>query len=330
MKFPATCALLVALLIGLPAIVCAQSKAIVSSETFEEWMAELSNWGRWGDDDQLGTLNLITPEKRVKASRLVENGISVSLARDLEKTESLHDTYYPIKHEMHYTGLEPLGEMYSEDSFWIRYHGLGHSHLDALCHAFHEGRMYNGRAQTMVTTEGCQTHSITGSSEGFFTRGVLIDITWLEGVSYLDPGTAILPEDLDAWSAKAGVEIGPGDVVLIRTGRWARLYEKGPWNAYESLAGLHASSVKWLRDRDVAAVGTDAGVDVLPSGVEGQWAPVHKLLLVALGTQIFDGLDLEELSREAKRQGRWEFLFTAAPLRVPGGTGSPVNPIATF
>ena len=332
MKRSAACALVIALLVGLPVIVCAQSQASVSSETFEEWMSKLSNWGRWGDDDQLGTLNLITPAKRVTAARSIENGISISLARDLEKTESLHNfgVPYPFKHQMNYTGLEPSGGTFSGDSYWIRYHGLAHSHLDALCHVFHEGRMYNGRDQTTVTDEGCEELSILGSSQGFFTRGVLIDIAWLEGVPYLEPGTAILPEDLDAWSAKAGVQIGPGDVVLVRTGRWARLDEKGPWNFSESLAGLHASSVEWLKARDVSAVGIDGGVDVLPSGVEGQWAPVHKLLLVAMGTLVFENLDLEELSVEAKRHGRWEFLFIAVPLRVPGGTGSPINPIAVF
>jgi len=330
MKLSVTFALILALLTGLTVVALAQDRPMVSAEQFEKWMSELSNWGRWGEDDQLGTLNLITPEKRVSAARLVEKGISVSLARDLEKTESSDGTYYAFKNEMNFTGLEPNMGMFSGDSFWIRYHGLAHSHLDALCHAFHEGRMYNGHAQTMVTNAGCQALAITGPSNGFFTRGVLIDIPWLKGVSYLEPKTAIYPDDLNAWSDKAGVEIQPGDVVLIRTGRWARLKGTGQRDNYESLPGLHASSVKWLKNRDVAAVGTDAGVDVLPTGVEGQPGPVHKLLLVAMGTQVFDDLDLEELSKEAKRFRRWEFLFTAAPLRAPGGTGSPLNPLAIF
>lgn len=329
MRISSRYALVIALVIGVPAVVGAQTRAVVSAETFAEWMSELSNWERWGDDDQLGTVNLITAEKRVEAARLVESGISVSLARDLEKEESLHNPF-PFGHEMRYTGREPAGGEYAMDSYSIYYHGFAHSHLDALCHVFHEGRMYNGREQASVTEGGCEVLSVAGYSRGFFTRGVLIDIAWLKGVAYLEPGAAIFPEDLDAWSAKAGIEIGAGDVVLIRTGRWARHDERGSWNAAESLAGLHASAVKWLRDRDVAAVGSDAGSDVLPSGVEGQYGPVHKLLIVAMGTPIFDNLDLEELSREAQRQGRWEFLFTVAPLRVAGGTGSPLNPIATF
>ena len=329
MRISSRCAFVLAWGIVVPAVASAQTQAVVAAETFEEWMSELSNWGRWGDDDQLGTVNLITPEKRVKAARLVVSGISISLARDLEKEEALHNPF-PFRHEMDSTGRQPAGGEYAEDTYSITYHGLAHSHLDALCHVFHEGRMYNGRDQNLVTEAGCEVLSVAGFSGGFFTRGVLIDIPWLKGVTYLEPGTPIYPEDLDAWSAKAGIEVRAGDVVLIRTGRWARHDEKGSWNAIESLQGLHASAVKWLRERDVAVVGSDAGSDVLPSGVEGQFGPVHKLLIVAMGTPIFDNLNLEELSREAQRQHRWEFLFTAAPMRVQGGTGSPLNPIAIF
>lgn len=329
MRLSAKCWIAIASFLCHAAISNSQTRPDVSAETFKEWMSELSNWGRWGDDDELGTVNLITAEKRVKAARLVEKGISVSLARDLDKSESPHNTH-PLKHEMHGTGLELSGDQYAEDSYWIRYHGLAHSHLDALCHVFHNDKMYNGFAQTLVTETGAQKLSIRSLADGIFTRGVLIDIPWARGVPYLEPGTAIFPEDLDAWAAKSGVRVGPGDVVLIRTGRWARLDDKGPWQGWEALAGLHASSIKWLRYRDVAVVGTDAGVDVIPSGVEGQYLPVHSLLVVAMGTPIFDNLDLEQLSKEAIRQERWEFLFTAAPLRVQGGTGSPLNPIATF
>ena len=329
MNRPTVLVTLLALLLCSAKTVEAQSQTEVSAETFAEWMSELSNWGRWGDDDELGTVNLITAKKRVDAARLVKTGISVSLARDLEKSESLHNAN-PLKHEMNFTGLEPGGGQFSGDSYWIRYHGLAHSHLDALGHVFYDGKMYNGFAQTLVTDAGAQKLSISTLAHGIFSRGVLIDVPWTKGVSYLEPGTAILPEDLDAWAAESGVRLSPGDVVLIRTGRWARLEDKGPWPVGEALAGLHASAVKWLKDRDVAVVGTDAGVDVIPSGVEGQPFPVHRLLIVAMGTPIFDNLDLEQLRKEAIRQKRWEFLFTVAPLRVRGGTGSPLNPIATF
>ena len=190
--------------------------------------------------------------------------------------------------------------------------------------------MDNGFPQALVTDAGCQRLSIRSIGDGLLTRGVLIDIAWLKGLPFLEPDTAILPSDLDQWTDRTGLEIRAGDVVLLRTGRWARRAENGAWNAYESLAGLDTASVRWLRERDVSAVGTDAAVDILPSSVEGEEFPAHALLIVAMGTPIFDNLDLEALSEEAQRQGRWEFLFTAAPLAVPGGTGSPLNPIATF
>lgn len=317
----------IASLIWFPDSLSAQSE-VIDSLTFESWMSELSNWGRWGDEDGLGTVNLITPQKRVLAARLVQEGIAVSLARELDKQKSINNPD-PFLHEMISTGLDPSTQ-FATDRYSVRYHGVAHTHLDALCHAFHDGKMYNGFTATLVTETGCKRLSIRNFANGILTRGVLIDIASFKGVPYLEPGTAIFPADLDGWTEKTGIEIQSGDVVLIRTGKWARLDEKESWNTYESLAGLHASSVKWLRDRDVAIVGTDAAADVIPSGIEGQRFPVHKLLMVAMGTPIFDNLDLEVLSKEAKRQNRWEFLFIAAPLVVSGGTGSPLNPTAVF
>ena len=164
---------------------------------------------------------------------------------------------------------------------------------------------------------------------GIFTRGVLMDIPKLKGVEYLKAGTPIYPEDLDAWEKKAGLKVGSGDVVFVRTGRSSQAAKEGPLGP-EKLAGLHASCAKWLKDRDVAILGSDAASDVSPSLVEGVDQPVHQLVLIAMGMPIFDVMNLEDVSKEAERQGRWEFLLTAAPLAVEGGTGSPLNPIATF
>jgi kynurenine formamidase len=134
---------------------------------------------------------------------------------------------------------------------------------------------------------------------------------------------------LDAWEKKAGIKVSSGDVVFVRTGRWARRAEKGAWGD-ERFAGLHASCARWLKQRDVAMLGSDAASDVLPSGIEGVSHPVHALVIIAMGMPIFDNCDLEALSAEAAKRKRWEFLLTAAPISVPGGTGSPLNPIATF
>ncbi|MGH9628442.1 MAG: cyclase family protein, partial [Bryobacteraceae bacterium] len=219
---------------------------------------------------------------------------------------------------------------YWSDSIDVAYHGYGHTHLDALCHIVHNGKMYNGVPESAVTSAGASKLSVFGLRNGIFTRGVLMDIPELKGVAYLEPGTPIYPTDLDAWEKKSGVRVRAGDVILIRTGRWTRRDKSGPWDVGKRSAGLHVSCARWLKERDVAILGSDAASDVIPSGVEGVEQPVHQLAIVAMGAPILDNCDLEELSKVAKRVNRWEFLLTAAPLAVEGGTGSPLNPIATF
>jgi len=294
----------------------------------EQWMTELSNWGRWGAEDQLGALNLITPAKRREAAALVREGFSVSLARTMEK-EKADDNPQPLGHEMRIRRGED-GSGASMDIYTISYHGFAHTHLDSLAHIFHDGRMFNGFSDQEVTEAGAGKLGIDQVKAGVFTRGILVDLPRLKGVPYLEPGTAIYPEDLEAWERESGIRIGRGDVVFVRTGRWARRDVLGPWNASETSAGLHASCAKWLRKRDVAMVGSDAANDVRPSGIEGVSYPIHQLAIVAMGVHLFDNCDLEQLSEAAASRGRWEFLLTLAPLAVPGGTGSPVNPIATF
>lgn len=301
----------------------------VSKATIDRWMKELSNWGRWGKTDEMGTVNLITPAKRKQAAALVREGYSVSLARDTEKEKAV-DNPNPFRHRMPNTAANPVAGQFSMDEYEVSYHGYAHTHLDSLCHMFHGGKMYNGYDQREVTAEGARKLAVTAFKNGILSRGILMDIAELKGVRYLEPGTPIYPSDLEAWERRAGVQVSTGDIVLVRTGRWARRAEKGPWDASKQSAGLYASAVKWLRARDVAVVGSDAGSDVMPSGVEGVSQPVHQLLLVAMGTPILDNCDLEAVSRAAKERKRWEFLLTAAPIAVTGGTGSPLNPIATF
>jgi kynurenine formamidase len=157
-----------------------------------------------------------------------------------------------------------------------------------------------------------------------------MDIPRLKGVPYLGSGGPIYPADLEAWERKAGVTVESGDAVLIRTGRWARRRQEGPWDILKGSAGLHASCLPWLKKRDVAVVGSDLALDVLPSGVEGVELPVHWVTVVAMGVPILDNCDLEAVGEAAAARRRWAFLLTVAPLAVEGGTGSPVNPLATF
>jgi kynurenine formamidase len=291
-------------------------------------MTELSNWGRWGKDDELGAINLITPTKRKAAAQLVREGIPVSLYHDAE-TQTAVDNPRPFGHEMLVHAGTPDATSHS-DSFSIAHHGLAHTHLDALCHYFYKDRMYNGVPRSVVTASGSQKLSVARMKSGIFTRGVLVDIPRMKGVPYLEPGTPIYPEDLDAWEKFARVKIQPGDAVLIRTGRWARRAAKGPWPASEHLAGLHASCVRWLKARDIAVLGSDSASEVRPTGVEGMRGPVHTLILVAMGVPILDNCDLEQLGEATQQRKRWEFLLTTAPMSVAGATGSALNPIAVF
>jgi kynurenine formamidase len=300
---------------------------------FDRLMKELSNWGRWGKDDQMGAVNLITPAKRKDAVRAVRDGVSVSMARRAEIEQAI-DNPRPINRVMAPRrgggpGDPPPDISGASDTYTIFYHGLVHTHMDAFCHRAYKGLMFNGMPMTEVTEAACNKGSIFAWKDGILTRGVLMDIPRLKGVEYLEPGTRIYPEDLDAWVKQARLEIEPGDAVLIRTGRWALRDSKGPYNTNQ-LAGLYITCAKWLKDHDVAILGSDGAQDVHPSGIEGITEPIHALSLIAMGAPILDNLDLEAVAREAARRKRWDFLITASPVAVPGATGSVLNPIATF
>ena len=293
----------------------------------DKWMSELSNWNRWGAEDGIGSVNLITPAKRKQAAALVTEGVTFSLAHNTD-TQKAPDNGSPFKLKMVNSGANPAGQFVVDD-YEVTYHGLAHTHMDALCHMSWNGKLYNNVPLSSVTAEGATKLAVTGFKGGIFTRGILVDIPRLKGLPYLEPGTAIYPEDLEAWEKKTGVKIGSGDVVFIRTGRWARRTAKGAWDPSQ-LAGLYATCAKWLKARDVAMVGSDAATDVMPSGVDGVVQPMHQLLLIAMGTAIFDNCDLETLGAEAAKRNRYTFLLTASPIAATNGTGSPLNPIAVF
>lgn len=299
----------------------------VTRADIDSMMKSLSNWGRWGAEDELGTLNLITPEKRKEAAALVREGVTVSLAHDVSKAATGSSGAFVHKmialpKDMDFTG--------ASDEYSVAYHGFAETHLDSLCHMAYKGRMYNGFSQKDVTERGAAKLSVANVKQGIFTRCVLMDIPKLLDVRFLEGGQAIYPAHLDAWEETAGLKVKSGDVVLIRTGRWARSKVEGDEKIGKSFAGLHASCLPWLKARDVAVVGSDLALDVMPSGVEGVDFPVHSVVLVAMGTPILDNCDLEAVSEAAAARKRWTFLLTVGPLAVPGGTGSPVNPLAIF
>ena len=307
------------------------AERLITLETLDRWAEELSNWGRWGPADQRGTLNLITPEKTRLAAGLVREGVTVTLQHTpFGKSGSDTGTFGENYHRM--IRLDPVTGLPSAalDRIGLSIHDGLNSHLDALCHyADRQGRVYNGYPQNL-NAAGCHDLAIDRMGPAYVTRGVLVDMPLLKGVDWLEPSTPIYAEDLEEWERFAGIEIGPGDALLIRTGRWAKRAAEGPWAYGQGAAGLHASVLPWLRERDVAVLAGDAVNDVQPSGVEGIRRPVHTLTQVNLGLPIADNAYLEEVAREAQRLERWEFMFNLHIMSIQGGTATPFNANATF
>jgi kynurenine formamidase len=299
----------------------------VAKAQYDQWKTELSNWGRWGKDDEMGALNLITPAKRRQAASLVKEGITVSLAGDVN-TAKAEDNFAPYEHVI--TQAAATG---AADRLAVSFHGYAHTHIDGFAHRFFDGKMWNGFSWEEVSKEGgAKKNSIYNLHNGIFTRGVLMDIARLKNVEYLEPGTRIYASDLEAWEKRAGVKVAEGDAVFIRTGRWARRAKLGAWNAATNAAGLDASVIPWLKQRGVALLGSESAQDVSPqpAGSDIGALPVHDFALIMLGIHLFDNTNLEAVGQAAAQRKRWDFLLTAAPLPVRGGTGSPLNPIAVF
>jgi kynurenine formamidase len=311
------------------------------------WFETLSNWNRWGADDQLGTLNLIGAEERRKAAALVVEGTSVSCAWNISTMPQPGDHFGPPQRHMlmsgegladpnrvvppHPAGIDMSRAAGAVEWFGCVFHGVNITHLDALCHVFWDRKSYNGKPAELVNAMfGATNLAVTGLHGGIFTRGVLIDIPALRGVDWLQPGEAVYPEDLEAAEKKQGVRVAKGDVVLLRTGYGRQKREQGPVPTEKGQAAWQASCLPWLHERGVAAIGCDTANDVVPSGYGQVALPIHAVGIVAMGLWLIDNCDLEEAAKACARLRRWEFCFTLAPLRIEGGTGSPVNPIASF
>jgi len=300
---------------------------LVTEVEYERWQVELSNWGRWGPDDELGALNLITPTKRLAATRLVREGITVSLASTAQ-TERTIDNPCPLEWEMANANRGSATDRISYRCI----HGPGTTHIDGFAHRFFDGRMWNGYpvAELVTMEDGALKNDILTMKHGIVTRGVLYDIPRLKGVPYLEPGTRITVDDLEAWEAQTGARVGPGDAFLLRWGRWARQQAIGPFDTGAEAAGLDNSVIPWLKARDVALIGWETpGYMPRPSGELPRLA-LHDFALTMLGIHLLDRADFDALSEVAAAQGRWEFMLTLAPMPIPNGTGSPVNPIAIF
>jgi kynurenine formamidase len=283
----------------------------------------------WGPADRRGALNYITPADVLAACGTVRLGRTVSLAAPIEDWVTA-DNPHPAKHQM----KEPLGAdagpgvSFGMDRIAMNIHGNADSHLDALCHVIFDGKLYNGVPAETVTETGATELPIDLAAGGIVGRGVLLDVPRSRGVPWLEPGDDVTTDDLLAAERDQDVRVGRGDIVLVRVGHRLRRNERGPWDAAAARAGLHPTLLPVLAERQIAALGSDGNNDTAPSSVDGVDFPVHVLAVNALGVYLMDYLEFTDLAPLCQREGRWSFLCVIAPLRLPTGTGSPVNPIA--
>ena len=311
---------------------------IPSEDQVVEWMTSLSNWGRWGDDDQLGCLNFITPAKRKEAVALVQDGITVSCSRPIT-TAITPDVTYQVQRYMVDSGegrdTDPPERRRvrrgAAEFIGMVFHGQTITHIDALSHYSWQGKMYNGTPASVVTSrEGAQSHSIELAADGIVTRGVLLDIPRVRSVNWLAPEEPVMPEDLEAAEQQAGVRVGEGDILLVRTGHYRRILEQGPVSGAEPMTACQVACTPWFKERRIAMLSTDTSNDVRPSAYANIATPLHTVSLVALGLWLIDNANLEALAEACQQRNRYAFMLTMGPLRLRHVTGSPVNPIALF
>ncbi len=310
----------------------------VSLEEFDDLFESVKNWGRWGPDDQLGTLNLITPARVAAAADVVRSGRRVSMQIPINKVAG-PDNPNPAIHfvtQGHDIDIGSGGLRFGLDFLGMAAHGDCHTHIDALNHISYRGLTYNGKSalEVLRTTGGTALgiDQVAGSG-GVVGRGVLYDLPRFRGVKWLEPGDAVTRAELEACERAQGVQVGEGDIFVYRTGHHRRRLELGPWDngpAGEGKAGLHVDTIPWMHERGIAAFLPDGDGEAIPSCVDGMTYPIHPLQIVAMGLCTADSLQFEDLAQACEDEGRFEFMVVGLPLRLPGGTGSPWNPIAIF
>lgn len=312
-----------------PPSATARNGPAVSREEFDALFETVRAWGRWAPADR-GAWNRVTADHVRRATALVRSGTVVAMARPWD-TASGPDNSKPALHYVSDLGdVEPPEPSTHKDFIGADYHGKGVSHLDALSHIAYRGQLYDGgTARELVGAGGARFGDVSALGP-LVTRGVLLDLPAVLGTAWLEPGQAVRAADVVAAEEALGVEIGEGDAVLLRVGRFRRRRELGAWDLDAAGAGLHVEAMPLLAERGIALLGGDGDSDVRPSPVEGLHSPVHALAVAAMGVPLLDNLNLEALSAAAAETGRYEFLLVVAPLNIPGGTGSPVNPIAVF
>lgn len=310
-------------------------------DTINEACLKYRNWGKWGPDDELGTLNYITPDKVVRATRLPRSGkaFSLALALDFSGPQTGGLNRINPMHTMLACGTDYVagrqnapwqhGLGYSDDVLTLTTHGG--THWDALCHIFWEGRMYNDRDPGLVGAGGALKNGIEKLKDQFVTRGVLLDVARFKGVDCLEDGHPITAQDLDDAAGAAGITIERGDIVLLRTGQMGRCLREQRWGTYAGgdSAGLSFWTAEWLYEKEIAGIASDTwGVEVRPNQLPNSMQPLHPVTVANMGLLLGEIFFLEDLAAACARERVYEFLLIAPPLPITGGTASPLAPLA--
>lgn len=311
----------------------------ITVELFEALYEQCSNWGRWGPDDQRGTLNYISEKKVCEAAALVQSGRAISLQLPLDARGPQTGAFGRVNaiHQMvatgtdHLAGKQPysgLGWGFADDSLFLFLQGG--TQWDGLAHIFRDGLMYNGYHASDVTSGGAVRNGVE-NMPCVVSRGVLLDLPAAFGRDPWQPGEAVYPEHLDEASKNLGVTLGRGDILLVRTGDMAQRRNRPGWDGYAAgdAPGLSLRTAAWLHEHEVAAVVTDTwGVEVRPNELADTFQPLHLIMVVRMGLLVGEIWDLDALAADCSEDGRYEFLLVAPPLVIPGAVGSPLNPQA--
>jgi kynurenine formamidase len=314
-------------------------QGIPTEETVLEYFSTLSNWGRWGVEDQLGTLNFLTPEKTRRAVGLVREGVTVSCARTI-RYDAGPDSPAPPIHYMVESGegwasgekVSNRRNQVSVDFFGMIFHGHTITHLDSLAHFFWEGKMYNGRPAHLVSTSlGATVESVEVAKDGIITRGVLVDVPMIRGTNWVERGEGVMPQDIEEAERRCGFRVEEGDILMVRTGQLHRRNQEGPVDpAAAGSTACQAACLPLFHQRGIAMICSDTGNDVMPPQYNRLSNPIHQVGIVAMGLWIPANANLEDLAAACRQRQRWEFMMCVGPLRLFSGTGSPLNPIAVF
>lgn len=310
----------------------------INTNLLDEYCQRYRNWGRWGDEDELGTLNFITRDKITESASMVRQGKVFSLQLPLDTKGPQTGAFGRVNavHQMVATGTDhaagaqdwPLGWGVADDTLFLFLQGG--TQWDALAHIFHNGKMYNDFDATLVSSQGAARNGVE-NVKTVVSRGVLLDLPRVLGVDCLEPGFAIGSDLLDQACDTHGVEVGSGDMVLVRTGDMARRRSLPGWDGYSAgdSPGLSLASAPWLAEREIAALATDTwGAEVRPNEIEGSFQPLHLVMVVNMGLLVGEIWHLDELAADCAADGVYEFQLVAPALVIPGAVGSPLNPQA--